>query len=667
MTAQHNEFVAALYQGGEFLAQGNVLSAREFLERASSLEPRNEKAQNLLGLTYFKLGLFERAAAVYERLVRVNPNDPTLHVNLGLVHLKTNHLNRAITEFEAATAIDSHHAKAHNYLGLALAQSGEYERAKFHFTAAGSDVMAEKMERAIDAQMQIHVEQADPPPPVAPVPPQIPPQFARTPAPVAELLAEAQPVPEFTPPGSTAPAFEMPAPAAEAPPMPTILHEDWGAQFGLATSSEINAQPQATEEEAMRFAEDEGQSFAFPPSDTQIDAPPSIGEETTAQEDVAAVYFDTTHEEDVVGAQFMDELDGETSWDPEHPDSQTLDTPLTTSELNDSEEPPLVEATVDESAESPAPHFRDTQLDVSGHWSDASSPPPQFAETETTPAVEDEYGEKEASAQNWVAAPLSSISLPARGPSGLFHRPLEGDDAHLVADPKARTTEELPSFSTPSMVATLSEAGYMPLETQAISSLNGGHGGLPAFAGGPFFVGNDNLAIDVHHELLVRMHGLVAMVGQLDVRPEKRRMRGKAIEQPFGSGEEQLHRIAGRGIVYLEVGRHHFHGLLLNDDGAYLKEDCVFAFEETVGFENGVLTGQNAFEMPLVNLKGEGQVLLRLNGHLKSMPVAVGTPTVVPLNRLVGWLGRMTPRLIGFAGQGALELTGEGHVFLGTA
>jgi uncharacterized protein (AIM24 family) len=159
----------------------------------------------------------------------------------------------------------------------------------------------------------------------------------------------------------------------------------------------------------------------------------------------------------------------------------------------------------------------------------------------------------------------------------------------------------------------------------------------------------------------------VAMVGQLDVRPEKRRMRGKAIEQPFGNGEEQLHRIAGRGIVYLELGRHHFHGLLLNDDGAYLKEDCVFAFEETVGFENGVLTGQNAFEMPLVNLKGEGQVLLRLNGHLKSMPVAVGTPTVVPLNRLVGWLGRMTPRLIGFAGQGALELTGEGHVFLGTA
>ena len=35
---------------------------------------------------------FDRAAEVYELLVRENPADPTLRVNLGLVYLKTNQL-----------------------------------------------------------------------------------------------------------------------------------------------------------------------------------------------------------------------------------------------------------------------------------------------------------------------------------------------------------------------------------------------------------------------------------------------------------------------------------------------------------------------------------------------------------------------------------------------
>ncbi|WP_426730566.1 tetratricopeptide repeat protein [Myxococcus faecalis] len=191
-----DEFLQQLQRGGELLAANKVIEARSFLERAHQLQPRNEKAQNLLGLCFFKLGMFDRAAELYEMLVRDNPVDPTLRVNLGLVYLKTNALQRAVREFETATDLSPEHQKAQNYLGLALAQMGEYGRAREHFLLAGSDAMAEKMSRAIAGE-----------------------NFARaTPAPV-------------------------PPPAAR-----------------VESPSPVRAQPPEPEEEEIRFAEDEGPS-----------------------------------------------------------------------------------------------------------------------------------------------------------------------------------------------------------------------------------------------------------------------------------------------------------------------------------------------------------------------------------------------------------------------
>lgn len=143
------EFLQQLHRGSELLAQGRLTEARQLLERAWQLYPQHEKGRNLLGLAYFKLGLFDRAAEVYEALVRDNPVDATLRVNLGLVYLKTNALQRAMREFESATDLQPDYKKAHNYLGLVLAQAREYGRAREHFLLAGSDVMADKMAKAM--------------------------------------------------------------------------------------------------------------------------------------------------------------------------------------------------------------------------------------------------------------------------------------------------------------------------------------------------------------------------------------------------------------------------------------------------------------------------------------------------------------------------------------
>jgi uncharacterized protein (AIM24 family) len=150
--ASEAAFLQHLYRGGELLQGGQVKEARDQLERAYQMRPGDEKAKNLLGLAYFKLGEFERAAEVYEALVQENGTDPTLRVNLGLVYLKSNQLTRAVREFERAVELQPGHLKAHNYLGLALAQAGEYGRAREHFVKAGSEAMAEKMSKALVAE-----------------------------------------------------------------------------------------------------------------------------------------------------------------------------------------------------------------------------------------------------------------------------------------------------------------------------------------------------------------------------------------------------------------------------------------------------------------------------------------------------------------------------------
>jgi len=239
-----DEFLHALYQGGELLAAGKVIEAKEHLERAYKLQPKNEKGQNLLGLTYFKLGLFERAAEIYENLVLENPADPTLRVNLGLVYLKTNAVARAVREFETATDLAPDHKRAHNYLGIALAQAGEYGRARDHFLVAGSDQMAEKMSRAIEGEGGARAG-AGPPPPEEEGP-----AGAEASAEVSQpdgAAGEGYGLPEQVN-GSAEHEFAHQAEAEEVAPPPAdgavLQAQDWGSHFEGASPAAGGGEPQ---------------------------------------------------------------------------------------------------------------------------------------------------------------------------------------------------------------------------------------------------------------------------------------------------------------------------------------------------------------------------------------------------------------------------------------
>jgi Flp pilus assembly protein TadD len=139
------EFLFHLYRGAELLQDARVHEAKEELEAALHLQPRDPKGQDLLAGVYFRLGLYPRSIQIYEQLHRDNPRDTALMVNLALCYLKTGQSQNAREILEALIQLVPEHRRAWGYLGLAYKQLGDLEKAELAFARAGHDQMAKRV------------------------------------------------------------------------------------------------------------------------------------------------------------------------------------------------------------------------------------------------------------------------------------------------------------------------------------------------------------------------------------------------------------------------------------------------------------------------------------------------------------------------------------------
>ncbi|WP_163998299.1 tetratricopeptide repeat protein [Pyxidicoccus caerfyrddinensis] len=584
-----DEFLQQLYRGGELLAAGKVIEAKEFLERAHQLQPRQEKAQNLLGLCYFKLGMFDRAAELYEMLVRDNPVDPTLRVNLGLVYLKTSALQRAAREFETATDLAPEHQKAQNYLGLTLAQMGEYGRAREHFLLAGSDAMAEKMSRAIAGE-----------------------GFSR-PSPAQPARARGLGELEGSEQGGEPVAAPAPAPTEPPRAQPRsggLTEGDWGSQLGLdagakPTSSAAAlaaAARQEPEEEEIRLAEDEGPSALSPSGGEEL---PVL---TATPEDAEELAMEAQHE------------------------------------------PPA--------ARTPESEFEETSAALA-----ASVPltPVPLTKLQLTRAVARPAGMVPRTAGSGPAAPSAPDAVA----------PAEASSAAVETAPRAAPVSveagAVPTQAPSTPAESLAVTTVPPLAELAPAVALAG-----ADAAHPFMLGEGSFSVAVDGELLTRLDGLVAFSGQLAFQPEMKRFRGRATDKSFGEGPARMVRARGKGVLYVEPSeKRTFLAVDLGDESAYFRDECIFAFEEPVMFENGRVPSDIAPDLDLVHLRGQGRVLLSLPGPLRSVLVGLDGAVTVPLTHLVGWQGNLTPRVVpllksptGEVLRTAVELSGEGFALI---
>lgn len=185
-----------------------------------------------------------------------------------------------------------------------------------------------------------------------------------------------------------------------------------------------------------------------------------------------------------------------------------------------------------------------------------------------------------------------------------------------------------------------------------------------------FGLGQTEIVVHVRGEILTRLDGLVASWGSISLKPELKRFRGKATDKPFGDGPRRMLRAAGEGRFVVSREGRHFTALELADEPAYVREEVLFAIEESILFENGRVPAKSGADLHLVHLRGRGKLLLVTVGVPKAVDVKRGEPLRIPMDQLVGWHGPLIqPRLVPIVEEApdlgvALELAGEGRALI---
>jgi hypothetical protein len=148
------DFLYHLYRGSELLQDNCVPQAKEELERALKLQPADTEGQGLLGVVYFRLGLYPRAIGIYEEIIKSCPNEVSPRVNLGLCYLKTGQMHLARDVLEEVIQRVPDHLRAWGYLGLTFERLGELAKAERAFEKAQQPNLARRMQRLLAEQTQ---------------------------------------------------------------------------------------------------------------------------------------------------------------------------------------------------------------------------------------------------------------------------------------------------------------------------------------------------------------------------------------------------------------------------------------------------------------------------------------------------------------------------------
>ncbi len=141
----NQEFLYHLYRGSELLQDNSVDDAKAELERALKLQPKDVEGQGLLGIVYFRLGLYPRAIEIYESLCRSVPAEVTPRINLALCYLKTGQTEAARDHLDEVLRLDPQHKRAWGYIGLVYQRFGDFDKARVAFERGGHEKMAERM------------------------------------------------------------------------------------------------------------------------------------------------------------------------------------------------------------------------------------------------------------------------------------------------------------------------------------------------------------------------------------------------------------------------------------------------------------------------------------------------------------------------------------------
>ena len=165
-----------------------------------------------------------------------------------------------------------------------------------------------------------------------------------------------------------------------------------------------------------------------------------------------------------------------------------------------------------------------------------------------------------------------------------------------------------------------------------------------------------------------RLESIRSYSGVIHTDVMERRVRGHVPSETFGGVGTPIVRVSGAGQLVL--GPRPSHALvpfLLRDEVAFVREEHLLGFDALLEYENGRLAVGDGEGALMVQLRGAGTVLLELADPLATLEVTAASGVAVRREILVGWIGRLGPRvlplgeapcgqrgLVGFSGDGTV-------------
>jgi uncharacterized protein (AIM24 family) len=644
----NEDFLFHLYRGSELLQDNRVHEAKEELERALHLQPRDSKGQDLLAVVYFRLGLYPRAIQIYEQLRKKNVTDTALLLNLALCYLKTGQPQLARRDLEQLLALNSTHSRAWGYLGLACERLGDLAQAERAFQNGGHGQMAKRIAARRDATA-----------PADEVASSQPSKEVRDVAGAAYQELDAGELSfALAEPSSEKSIDEAAGQSWRPHELGSVRPSDRAADIASVRPAPIGQVSETAKPDTKDGQRGELGSLADPPivpSVPQLGIPQSLNRRPTL---IAPVGAPPAHEYDPHGA-----LGGLASRE------QQKASEFAQVERIPSHQPPSfslddagIPAGVAAAAAAGVASMRRPVVAVPSPFgppkSHEQSPINELQRTRTLPPPLGPGSAPPTAEPLPAAADLAIGSASPSTPLGIG--PLPPGPVSASVKPE---TPRVPSGS------------YVQLEAPEISeprlseAIRFPDAGVVLHASGVALVQTTE-----EIGFAARLEAIRAQQSGLQMKLLERNMKGKSTGESFGGVTSPMVIATGDGQLVLapRPGRKLAAFVVGANEMCFAREDVLLGFGAGLVFENGRLsTGENEF-VPVVQLRGEGAVLLEAMGAVITLPVHADRSLNVRREVILGWYGRLVPRAVApkdapCGQRGLVSFAGEGRVLITSA
>lgn len=167
-----------------------------------------------------------------------------------------------------------------------------------------------------------------------------------------------------------------------------------------------------------------------------------------------------------------------------------------------------------------------------------------------------------------------------------------------------------------------------------------------------------------------RLESIRAQQSGLKMQLLERHIKGKPNGESFGGVASPMALTTGEGQLVLAArpGRK-LAAFAVGGEMCFVREDVLLGFGGGLSFENGRLGTGEGESVPVVQLRGDGSVLLEAMGEILRLTVLPDRSLSARREVILGWFGRLVPRALAPSdapcGQrGLVSFAGEGHVLI---